>query len=198
MKYANPAPLGLSGFALTTWMLSMVNAGWFPATSMPLVLASAFAFGGVVQFAAGLMEMPRGNTFGFVAFCAYGGFWLTLALFVQFFAASVPVAFVGWWLLMWGVFSFYMWIGSLALNRTLQLVFLVLWITFLLLGAGDLFAVPLMHVLGGYAGLITAMLAFYLAAAEIINETHGRIVLPIGAPSSPLPTSEPGLRGIPV
>ena len=70
MKLANPAPLGLSGFALTTWMLSMVNAGWYSGPNVPLVLASAFAFGGTAQFAAGLMEMPRGNTFGFVAFCS--------------------------------------------------------------------------------------------------------------------------------
>ena len=98
MKLANPAPLGLSGFALTTWMLSMVNAGWFTGASVPLVLASAFAFGGTAQFCAGLMEMPRGNTFGFVAFCSYGAFWWTFALFVQFFAAKVPPEFVGWWL----------------------------------------------------------------------------------------------------
>ena len=90
MKYANPAPLGLSGFALTTWMLSMVNAGWFTGASVPLVLVSAFAFGGVAQFAAGLMEMPRGNTFGFVAFCSYGAFWWSFALFVQFYATTVP------------------------------------------------------------------------------------------------------------
>jgi succinate-acetate transporter protein len=194
MKFANPAPLGLSGFALTTWMLSMVNAGWFTGTSVPLVLASAFAFGGTAQFAAGLMEMPRGNTFGFVAFCAYGAFWWSFALFVQFYAATVPAGFLGWWLLMWGVFTFYMWLGSLALNRATQFVFLALWITFFLLGAADLFAMPPLHVAGGYAGLITAALAFYLAAAEVINETHGRGVLPVGAPSAPLPR----LRRLPV
>ena len=196
MKFANPAPLGLSGFALTTWMLSMVNAGWFTGVSVPLVLASAFAFGGTAQFAAGLMEMPRGNTFGFVAFCAYGAFWWSFAVFVQFYAGSVPAGFIGWWLLMWGVFTFYMWIASLALHRAVQLVFLALWITFFLLGAADLFAVPILRVGGGYMGLVTAMLAFYLAAAEVINETHGRILLPVGAPSTA--TSEPGLRHLPV
>ena len=190
MKFANPAPLGLSGFALTTWMLSMVNAGWFTGTSVPLVLASAFAFGGTAQFAAGLMEMPRGNTFGFVAFCAYGAFWWSFALFMQFYTASVPAGFVGWWLLIWGVFTFYMWFASLALNRAVQLVFLALWITFFLLGAADLFAMPALHVAGGYTGLVTAVFAFYLAAAEVINETHGHIVLPIGAPAAP----EPSLR----
>ena len=181
MKLANPAPLGLTGFALTTWMLSMVNAGWYTGAGVPLVLASAFAFGGTAQFFAGLMEMPRGNTFGFVAFCSYGAFWWTFALFVRFFATGVPGDFVGWWLVMWGVFTFYMWLGSLALNRTLMLIFLALWITFFLLGFGDLLGMPQLHPLGGYMGLVTAVLAFYLAAAEIINETHGRVVLPIGA-----------------
>ncbi len=184
MKLANPAPLGLTGFALTTWMLSMVNAGWFTGSSVPLVLASAFAFGGTAQFAAGLMEMPRGNTFGFVAFCAYGAFWWTFALFVQFFATSVPPGFVGWWLVMWGVFTFFMWYASLALNRALQFVFLALWITFFLLGMADWAAIASLKLAGGYMGLVTAALAFYLAAAEVINETHGRAVLPIGAPAS--------------
>ncbi len=183
MKLANPAPLGLTGFALTTWMLSMVNAGWYAGASVPLVLASAFAFGGTAQFFAGLAELPRGNTYGFVAFCSYGAFWWSFALFVHFFAAGVPGPFVGWWLLMWGVFTFYMWIGTLVLNRALQMVFLTLWITFLLLAAGDLFAIPLAHTAGGYLGLLCAICAFYLAAAEIINETHGKVVLPIGAPA---------------
>ena len=180
-KLANPAPLGLTGFALTTWMLSMVNAGWFTEDSMPLVLASAFAYGGTAQFAAGLMEMPRGNTFGFVAFCSYGAFWWTFALFMQFFAGKVPADFVAWWLLMWGIFTVYMWVGSLKLNRALQAVLLALWITFFLLAAGDFTGNALLHHAGGYVGLLTAVLALYLAAAEIINETHGRTVLPIGA-----------------
>ena len=167
-KLANPAPLG-------------VNAGWFTGDSMPLVLASAFAYGGTAQFAAGLMEMPRGNTFGFVAFCSYGAFWWTFALFVQFFAGKVPADFVAWWLLMWGIFTVYMWVGSLKLNRALQAVLLALWITFFLLAAGDFTGNALLHHAGGYVGLLTAVLAFYLAAAEIINETHGRTVLPIGA-----------------
>lgn len=181
MKLANPAPLGLTGFALTTWMLSMVNVGWFTGAAVPLVLASAFAYGGTAQFFAGLMEMAKGNTFGFVAFCSYGAFWWTFALFVHFFAAGVPAPFVGWWLLMWGVFTFYMWIASLALNRAVMLIFLALWITFALLGFGDLLGIPALHPLGGYMGLVTAVLAFYLAAAEVINETHGKTVLPIGA-----------------
>ena len=181
MKLANPAPLGLTGFALTTCMLSMVNAGLFPGEAVPMVLASAFAFGGTAQILAGLMEMPRGNTFGFVAFSSYGAFWWTYALFVLFFAEGVPGSFVGWWLLLWGFFTLMMWFASLPLNRALQSVFLALWITFFLLAIKDLTGIGWIGILGGYMGLLTAALAFYLAAAEIINETHGRIILPIGA-----------------
>lgn len=178
-KLANPAPLGLAGFALTTWMLSMVNAGWYAAASVPMVLALAFAFGGTAQFAAGLLELPRGNTFGFVAFCAYGAFWWSFALFVLFFEPHVPAAFVGWYLFMWGVFTFYMWIGSMALTRAVSYIFLALWITFLLLALGA-WGIGGAHMIGGYAGLVTAAIAFYVSAAEVINETHGRIVLPLG------------------
>ncbi|OYV35908.1 MAG: transcriptional regulator [Acidocella sp. 20-61-6] len=182
MKLANPAPLGLFGFALTTWLLSLVNAGFLAGAAVPLVLAMAFAFGGTAQFAAGLMEMAKGNSFGFAAFCSYGAFWWSFALFVKFFAVGVPAAAVGWYLLCWGAFTFAMWLGTFALNRALFLIFLALWITFALLGFGDLFGVPALHTLGGYGGLITALLAFYLGAAEIINEAHGRTRLPIGAP----------------
>ena len=128
------------------------------------------------------MEMPRGNTFGFVAFCSYGAFWWAFALFVQFFSTNVPAGFVGWWLVMWGVFTFYMWIGSLALSRAVMLVFLALWITFVLLGVGEWTGLSVLHKAGGYVGLLTAVFAFYAAAAEVINEAHGRTVLPVGAP----------------
>jgi succinate-acetate transporter protein len=180
MKLANPAPLGLFGFALTTWLLSMVNAGLLPATTVPLVLAMAFAYGGTAQFAAGLMEFAKGNSFGFAAFCSYGAFWWSFALFVEFFGAHVTGPAVGWYLLVWGAFTFAMWIGTFALNRALFLVFLALWVTFALLGLSDVLGIATLGTLGGYGGLITALLAFYLGAAEIINEAHGRDVLPIG------------------
>ncbi len=183
MKLANPAPLGLFGFALTTWLLSLVNAGFLPGTSVPLVLAMAFAFGGTSQFVAGLMEMAKGNTFGFVAFCSYGAFWWSFALFAKFFGDGVPAAAIGWYLMGWGVFTFAMWIGTFALNRALFLIFLALWLTFVLLGLGPLTGNAGLTTLGGYGGLITALLAFYLGAAEVINEAHGRTILPIGARS---------------
>ena len=182
-RLANPAPLGLAGFALTTWMLSLINAGFASADGMGMVLALAFAFGGTAQFIAGVTELKRGNTFGMTAFCGYGAFWWSFALFVQFLHGSTPAAFVGWYLFMWGVFTLYMLIAALKLNRALQLVFLVLVITFWLLAAGYWTGSASLHQFGGYGGLITALLAFYLSAAEVINETHGKVVLPIGAPA---------------
>jgi succinate-acetate transporter protein len=181
MKLANPAPLGLFGFATTTWLLSLVNAGFLPATSVSLVLAMAFAFGGTAQFVAGVLEYGKGNTFGFVAFCGYGAFWWSFALFARFFGIGVPAAAIGWYLLLWGAFTFAMWIGTFALNRALFLIFLALWITFALLGAAPLTGNVALTTYGGYGGLITAVLAFYLGAADVINETHGRTILPIGA-----------------
>jgi succinate-acetate transporter protein len=179
MKLANPAPLGLSGFALTTWLLSMVNAGWYQGANVPMVLACAFAFGGTAQFFAGLLEMPRGNTFGLVAFCGYGAFWWTFALFVKFFASGVDAHFVGWYLLLWGLFTTYLFIGTLKKNKVLMLLFLALAITFYLLAFSEFSGTGGLKVLGGYIGLVTAALAFYLAAAEIINDAWGRAVLPI-------------------
>ncbi len=178
-KWINPAPLGLSGFALTTWLLSMVNAGWFGGADVPMVLACAFAFGGTAQFFAGLFEAGAGNSFGFVAFCGYGAFWWTFALFVEFFAKGVEGPFVGWYLLLWGVFTTYMWIGTWKKGKVLMLVFTALVPTFFLLAAGDLTGNGGLTVFGGYLGLVTAALAFYLAGAEVINESWGRVVLPV-------------------
>jgi succinate-acetate transporter protein len=189
MKLANPAPLGLFGFATTTWLLSMVNAGWLPATTVPVVLAMAFAYGGTAQFAAGLMEMAKGNSFGFIAFCSFGAFWWSFALFEKFFSVGVPAAAVGWYLLVWGAFTFALWLASFALNRAVFLIFLALWVTFFLLGLSPLLGIPALFTLGGYTGLITALIAFYTAAAEIINESHGRTLLPLGVPTVRLATT---------
>ncbi|RQP28592.1 acetate uptake transporter [Burkholderia ubonensis] len=177
-KLSNPAPFGLAGFALTTWMLSMVNAGWYSADALGLVLAVAFAFGGTAQMIAGAMEFPRGNTLGTVAFLSYGAFWWSFALFVAFLGTKVPESFVGWYLMAWGVFTFYMWIGSLHTSTSVQLVFLSLWITFLMLAIGAWTGSSLATQIGGYTGLVTALLAFYASAAMIINEAYGHTVLP--------------------
>lgn len=178
-KKVNPAPLGLSGFALTTWLLSMHNAGLFGGNNVPLVLACAFAFGGTAQFVAGIVEAFVGNSFGFVAFCGYGAFWWSFGLLVEFFIKGVDGAFIGWYLLMWGVFTTFMWIGTWKKAKALMLVFTALVPTFYLLAFGALLGSSSLTSLGGYLGLLTAALAFYLAAAEVINESWGRTVLPI-------------------
>jgi len=179
-KLANPAPLGLIGFATTTWLLSMINAGWMSADGMGIVLVMAFAYGGTAQFIAGILEYPKGNTFGFVAFSSYGAFWWTFALFVEYFHGKTPAGFVGWYLLLWGIFTFYMWIATFRLNKAVMLVFLFLWITFVLLAFGEFAGSSFLHHLGGYVGLVTAVVAAYLSAAEVINDVNGRTVLPVG------------------
>ncbi len=180
VKLGNPAPLGLFAFASTTWLLSMVNAGWFDDKSVVVVLSMALVFGGTVQAIAGILAFVRGNTFPGVAFMAYGAFWISLVTFIKFLGGGAPAPFVGWYLFIWGVFSFYMWIASFRHNTALQLTFLTLWMTFMLLAIGDWFAIPLSHMAGGYLGLVCAALAAYLSAAEIINGDFGRTVLPVG------------------
>ncbi len=187
-KLANPAPLGLAGFATTTWMLSMVNAGWFGGDAMGMVLALAMAYGGTAQLIAGIFEFRKGNTFGMVAFTSYGAFWWSFALFVHFFAAGVPGAFVGWYLFVWGIISLFMWVATFRTNMVLQLVFLVLVLTFMALAIGAWGSAGF-TTLGGYLGLLTALLAFYLAAAEVINESFGRTVLPVGPFNKPAAAS---------
>jgi len=184
-KYPNPAPLGLAGFALTTWLLSMINAGWFAGSAMGMVLACAFAFGGTAQMIAGIMEVPRGNTFGATAFVSYGAFWWSFALFVLFLHNDVPASFVGWYLFVWGVFTFYMWLATFRSPKVLQAVFFFLWVTFLLLAAGEWTGLGVLHAAGGYGGLITAILAFYLSAAEMQIEVYGHSWLPIGQSAAP-------------
>ena len=180
MQKANPAPLGLAGFAFTTWMLSMVNAGWYSAHDLGLVLALAMAYGGTAQMVAGILEYAAGNTFGTMAFFSYAAFWWSFALFVHFFAAGVSAQYVAWYLLMWGVVTFYLWLGTFDKTRALQYVFLALWVTFVLLAIGDFGAGAFFGTLGGYVGLVTALLAFYTSAAEIINGSRGKTVLPVG------------------
>lgn len=178
-KIGNPAPLGLIAFASTTWLLSLINAGLADGKGLVLVLAMALVFGGAVQAIAGIIAFMRGNTFPGVAFLAYGAFWISLATYIKFLGGGAG-SFIGWYLFVWGVFSFYMWIATFRHNTALQLVFLALWITFMLLAIGDGFGIPLSTTAGGYLGLVTAALAAYLSAAEIINGDYGRTVLPVG------------------
>lgn len=177
---ANPAPLGLCGFAATTWLLSLINSGSFESGNIGLVLAIGLAFGGTAQMIAGMFEYKKGNTFGFTAFISYGAFWWSFALFKIFFAQGVAAQFIAWYLLVWGTFTLMMFVATLPKNRALQSVFLALTITFYLLAIGDFMGSATITHIGGYFGLLTALCAFYLASAEILNDSYGRIILPIG------------------
>ncbi len=174
----NGIPLGLTAFAATTWMLSMVNAGWYDMKDAPLVFALAFAFGGTGQLVASYLEHRRGNTLGTVGFFTYGAFWWSWALFQIFFKAGVGDVFVGWYLAMFAVITFYLWIASFKEGWALNLVLLTLGITFAALALSGWGAGSFWRTVGGYAGLATSALAFYTAATHVINDTFERPLLP--------------------
>jgi uncharacterized protein len=186
LKIANPAPLGLAGFGVTTVVLSSINTGLLPTEALPAVIPLAFAFGGVAQMVAGVMEFKNGNTFGTVAFMSYGAFWWWYAFLNWTIGAGwikpPDPRGVGVALLMWGVFTLYMWIATFPTNFTLWSIFLLLWITFFLLAGGDLGMGAAWHKLGGWVGLITGLDALFLSFAEITNATFGRQVIGVGAP----------------
>jgi uncharacterized protein len=189
MRPANPAPLGLAGFGLTTVVLSSMNAGLLAGdapTLTAVVVPLAFAYGGVGQIIAGLLEYKNGNTFGTVAFTSYGLFWWWYAFLVWTAGAGwikPPAAnAVGITLLMWGVFTLYMWIPTFRLNFCLWTVFLFLWITFFLLAGGDLGMGAGWHTAGGWLGLLTGLDALYVSFAEVTNATFNKTVLPLGKP----------------
>ncbi|MGZ6339699.1 MAG: acetate uptake transporter [Candidatus Limnocylindrales bacterium] len=180
-KEANPAPLGLAGFALTTLILSLVNSGLVSGSSLAIVVGLALAYGGLGQLIAGWWEFKNGNTFGAVAFSSYGGFWVSFAAFVLLFQGKDAGNAVAWYLLGWGIFTFYMWIASLKGARPVMIVFLLLWITFVLLALGGFAnAAPGAGLtqIGGYVGLVTAVAAFYASARGVINESWGSEILP--------------------
>jgi len=180
---ADPGPLGLAAFALTTFVLSMFNAGLVSDKGEPIVFGLAFAYGGLAQLLAGMWEFRTGNTFGAVAFTSYGAFWLSFFVFVTFFADKVPKAdtghAVGLYLIAWGIFTAYMFIASLRTTAAIATVFLLLTVTFVVLGIGDASANDSITKLGGFIGLATAAAAWYASFAEVIKATYGRTVLPV-------------------
>jgi len=180
---ADPAPLGLAAFALTTFVLSMFNAGLVDAKGEPIVLGLALAYGGAAQLLAGMWEFRKGNTFGATAFSSYGAFWISFWAYVAFFAKGIPEAnrgtAAGLYLIAWGIFTTYMWVASLRTTAAVNLVFLLLAITFFVLGIGDAVGNDTISKLGGWLGLATAVAAWYASFAGVTNFTFGREVLPV-------------------
>jgi succinate-acetate transporter protein len=179
---SNPAPLGLMGFGMTTVLLNLHNAGFFGLGSM--ILAMGIFYGGMAQVIAGIMEWKKGNTFGTTAFISYGFFWLTLvALIVMPKMGLIPApdnsAMVAY-LLIWGIFTAILFIGTLRLNRALQFVFASLTVLFVLLALGDFTGSATIKHAAGYEGIICGLSAIYAAAAQLLNEVYGKVVAPIG------------------
>lgn len=179
---ANPAPLGLMGFGMTTVLLNLHNAGFFALGTM--ILAMGIFYGGVAQIIAGIMEWKKNNTFGTTAFTSYGLFWLSLVGLLVMPAlgwgtASENTAMVAY-LFMWGLFTVVMFIGTLRLNRALQFVFASLALLFFLLAAGDATNSTLIKHIAGYEGIICGFSAIYTGLAQVLNEVYGKVIAPIG------------------
>src|SRR6516165_2212205 len=185
---ADPGPLGLAGFAGTTFILSMINTNLVGIGALPIVFGVALAYGGIAQFAAGLWEFRTGNTFGAVAFCSFGAFWISYYFVVQSVGANAPTEVfsgLGLYLWMWGIFTTYMFFASLRTTGAVALVFLLLAITFILLGIGNASLAGTHNVingtikLGGWVGIATAIAAWYASFAEVVNSTYGKVVAPV-------------------
>ncbi|MGC8580269.1 MAG: acetate uptake transporter [bacterium] len=178
----NPAPLGLLGFGMTTVLLNLANAGIIALGSM--ILAMGVFYGGLAQVIAGIEEWKKKNTFGATAFTSYGLFWLSLVALIFFgkwgWINAQDTGGMVAYLVMWGIFTFVMYIGTLKLNRALQVVFFTLFLLFFLLAAGDASGSKVVHAIAGYEGIFCGLSAIYTGLAQVLNEVFGKVVLPIG------------------
>jgi hypothetical protein len=179
---ANPAPLGLLGFGMTTVLLNLHNAGLYALDAM--ILAMGIFYGGLAQIIAGIMEWKKNNTFGATAFTSYGLFWLTLVGLIvmpELGWIGAPAAkAMAFYLLSWGVFTFIMFFGTLKLNRALQFVFFSLAVLFFLLAISDFAGSDLVRKIAGIEGVICGLSAIYAGLAQVLNEVYGRTVWPLG------------------
>ena len=179
---ANPAPLGLMGFGLTTILLNIHNAGYYELNSM--ILAMGIFYGGLAQVIAGLIDFRKGNEFGATAFCSYGLFWFSLVALIVFpgwgMGEKPSDRAMGWYLLSWGMFTAIMFVGSLRTTRALQAVFAALTILFVLLAIRDWTGSDTVGQIAGWEGIVTGLLAVYTATAQIWNDQYGRTILPLG------------------
>lgn len=181
-KLANPAPLGLMAFGMTTVLLNLHNAGFFPLNTA--ILSMGIFYGGIAQVIAGIMEYKKGNTFGTTAFTSYGFFWLSLVGLILMpemgLGQATSAAFMGWYLAMWGVLTFFLFLGTFNYPRAKQVVFGSLTILFALLSARDFTGSVLIGHMAGYVGLFCGLSAMYFSMAQVINGEYGRTVLPVG------------------
>jgi succinate-acetate transporter protein len=183
---ANPAPLGLAGFGVTTLVLSLINANLISGTDTPVVLGMALAYGGLCQLLAGMWEFRTGNTFGAVAFSTYGGFWISFFVLVSFDAAKLAPAHashaIGAYLWAWALITAILFMCTFRAPRLLSTLFLLLTVTFVLLGIGnDGGNSSILHA-GGYVGIVTAANALYLVLAFVMEAVYERPILPVFAP----------------
>jgi uncharacterized protein len=182
---SEPAGLGLAAFALSTMVLSIVNVGILDDVDAPVVLGLALAYGGIVQLLAGMWAFIKNDTFAAVALSSYGGFWISFYLLETQFLDQIPAdhraGALALYLFSWAVFTFYMWIASFRVNVAVQAVFLTLWPTYVLLGLGEALGSDLLHTLGGAFGIATALAAWYVSAAVVLNRTYDHELLPLGA-----------------
>jgi len=177
---ANPAPLGLAGFALTTILLNVHNAGVYEISVM--IMSMGVFYGGIAQLIAGIMEFRQGNTFGTVAFVSYGSFWLSLVFIWVMPHLGLPAAdavSMGWYLAIWGLFTFMLFMGTLNGKTTGKLVFGSLAILFFLLALGNFTGSHTIHTIAGIEGILCGAFALYEAAALVINEQWGERILPL-------------------
>lgn len=179
---ANPAPLGLMGFGMTTILLNIHNAGFFPLDNM--ILAMGIFYGGLAQVVAGIMEFKKNNTFGTTAFTSYGFFWISLVALNMFtmagFGTPANSLSMAAYLFMWGLFTLFMFIATLRISKALQVVFGTLTILFFLLAIGNFTGSTTILTIAGYEGIFCGFTAIYAAMAQVINESFGRTVLPLG------------------
>ena len=178
---ADPGPLGLAGFAGTTFVLSLMNSNLISARGIGAVLALAIAYGGLAQLLAGMWEFRTGNTFGAVAFTSFGAFWISFYVLLHVVpAATLTAHAVAAYLWMWAIFTTYMFFASLRTTGAVAMVFLLLSITFILLAIGDMGSghTSVTHW-GGYFGIATAIVAWYASFAAVLNSTFGRVMLPV-------------------
>jgi hypothetical protein len=182
LKQANPAALGLGGFALTTFLLNIVNAGLISGDNLGMVLPIGIFYGGLAQFCAGMWEFKRGDIFGATCFSSFGAFWMGIAVMVILEETGVisPVPREGMAVLFiaWGIFTAYATIASLKVNRAVTSIFVTLVILFFLLAAGEWNST--VHKIAGYEGILCALIAWYTSAAVLINTLFEKDVLPLG------------------